>query len=155
MGFLWPPATPKEERPPSGQTPLSAADVAGAKPLSGASKVHPASVSGRGQTLNHQAYVNPHHLEEGGIGGGVDKTSRHPAAGSIGHVSGRMSLPNALDGVRIPATPPQLNANERRPNLVHVHDTKDERPDTRSETELMIGEIQVCGTTEYYLRSCK
>ncbi|CAM9410579.1 unnamed protein product [Ectocarpus sp. 8 AP-2014] len=60
----------------------------------------------------------------------------------MGHVSGRMSLPNALDGVRIPATPPQLNATENRPNLVHVHDTKEERMDTRSETELMIGEIQ-------------
>ncbi|CAM9538462.1 unnamed protein product [Ectocarpus fasciculatus] len=142
MGFLWPSPAPKEERPHSGQAPLSAAEVVGAKPFSSAMRVHPASTSGREQTLNHQAYVNPHQLEEGGIGGGVDKTSRHPAAGSMGHVSSRVSLPNALDGVRIPVTPPQLNATERRPNLVHVHDNKDERLDTRSETELMIGEIQ-------------
>ncbi|CAM9445900.1 unnamed protein product, partial [Ectocarpus sp. 13 AM-2016] len=142
MGFLWPSPVPTEKRPPSGQTSLSAADVVGANPFSGATTVYPASASGREQTLNHQASVNPHHLEEGGIGGGVDETRRHPAARSMGHVSGRASLPNSLDGVRIPATPPQLNAAERRPNLVHVHDTKEERMDTRSETDLMIGEIK-------------
>ncbi|CBJ26369.1 Small Conductance Mechanosensitive Ion channel [Ectocarpus siliculosus] len=148
MGFLWPSPAPVEGRPPSGQTRLSAADVVGAKPFSGETKVYPASASGRRQTLNHQGFVNPHHLEEGGIGGGVDKASRHPATGSMGHVSGRMSLPNALDGVRIPATPPQLNATENRPNLVHVHDTKEERMDTRSETELMIGEIKSIQITD-------
>ncbi|CAB1096522.1 unnamed protein product [Ectocarpus sp. CCAP 1310/34] len=142
MGFLWPSPSSTEKRPPSGQTSLSAADVGGASPFSGATKDYPASASGREQTLNYQASVNPHHLEEGGVGGGVDETRRHPAAGSMGHVSDRVSLPNALDGVRIPATPPQLDATEQRPNLVHVRETKEERIDTRSETDLMIGEIQ-------------
>ncbi|CAM9114135.1 unnamed protein product [Ectocarpus sp. 4 AP-2014] len=142
MGYLWPSPAPIEKRPLSGQTSLSAADVGGANPFSGATKVYPASASGREQTLNHQPSVNPHQLEEGGIGGGVDETHRHPAARSMGHSSDRVYLPNALDGVRIPATPPQLDATDQRPDLVHVHKTKEERIDTRSETDLMIGEIK-------------
>lgn len=124
LGFLFPSSHvrghnsgSKAEQHPTGVPLESAAAVVAAQT---ASAVIPTGMEQQGNFLN--SGMPPHHLEEGLAG------------------------PDASDrplSFKHPDTPPLLGGGSRRASLIHARNSKGEPPDTKSESDLMIGEIKV------------
>lgn len=123
LGFLFPSHTKgassgaKAEQPPSGVPVESAAEVVAAQT---ASVVIPTGQEPHG--IFSSGRMKPHHLEEGLAG--VDASDRQPS-------------------IKYPETPPLLGRTSRRASLINARNSKGDPPDTKSESDLMIGEIKV------------